>query len=257
MAACRSEATGAALSGRFSILLGVIGLLAGPAHAVDPCEILIEQSNAQLDAMRRHTESIQESVQRLNEALIQAEQRNAEQTRQIERLEAELRAQRARGPEQFEHQQREFFRALRRQLPVSSLYEVLPDRLIVANDPVFVFGTGELGAEGQERLAHLVDTLRGLVSQLPPESPWRLRIEGHSDSRLLRSNRRFASNWELSSARAVSMLKFLVERGLPEDRLSAVGLADTQLRDPGDSSAAHRRNRRIELHLVFAATGNE
>lgn len=53
------------------------------------------------------------------------------------------------------------------------------------------------------------------------------------------------------------MLKFLVERGLPEDRLSAVGLADTQLRDPGDSSAAHRRNRRIELHLVFAATGNE
>jgi len=221
------------------------------AQGAAPCETLIEQSNAQLDAMRRHAESIQDSLQTLSDALLRAEQRNAEQTREIERLEAELRAQRARGPGEQARQRHEFFHALRRQLPVSSLYEVLPDRLIIANDPVFVFGKGELGAEGQDRLTPLVDTLRGLVAQLPEESAWRLRIEGHSDSRPLRSNRRFESNWELSAARAVSLLRFLVARGLPEDRLSAVGLADTQLRDPGQGSAAHRRNRRIEIHLVY------
>lgn len=229
-------------------------VMAGAASAADPCETLIEQSNAQLDAMRQHAAAIEESLQRLSDALVRAEERNAEQTRQIERLEAELREQRARGAEAFERQQREFFRALRRQLPLSSLYEVLPDRLVIANDPVFVFGKGELGAEGMDRLAPLVEALRGLVAQLGPETPWRLRVEGHSDSRPLRANPRFASNWELSSARAVSMLRFLVASGLPEERLSAVGLADTQLRDPGDGSASHRRNRRIEIHLVLAQT---
>lgn len=227
---------------------------AAAAHAADPCEALIEHSNAQLDAMRRHAESIQKSLQGLNEALARAEQRNVEQTRQIERLEAELRAQRAHDPDEHERQRREFFRVLRRQLPISALYEIEPDRLIIASDPVFIFGKGELGAEGQDRLTPLVDTLRGMVGQLPADFPWRLRIEGHSDSRPLRANPRFESNWDLSAARSVSMLRFLVSRGLPEDRLSAVGLADTQMRDPGDSSAAHRRNRRIEIHLVYVPT---
>lgn len=238
-------------------MLGLVcgaGLVPVAAQAAEPCAALIEQSNAQLDAMRRHAAAIQDSLQGLNDALLRAEQRNAEQTREIERLEAELRAQRARDPGEHERQRREFYRALRRQLPVSALYEVLPDRLIVASDPVFIFGKGELGAEGRDRLTPLVDTLRGLIAQLPSEFPWRLRIEGHSDSRPLRSNPRFDSNWDLSAARAVSTLRFLVSRGLPEDRLSAVGLADTRLRDPGDSKAAHRRNRRIEIHLIYAPT---
>ena len=224
-----------------------------PAFAAEACEELIRQSNAQLDAMRNHAAAIEESLRELSESLRRAEQRNAAQTQEIERLEAELRAQRAVDPEEHERQRREFFRALRRHLPLSTLYEVLPDRLIIAADPVFIFGNGQIGAEGQDRLTPLADALRGLVAQMPPDYPWRLRIEGHSDSRPLRSNQRFSTNWELSSARAVNMLQFLVAQGLPEDRLSAVGLADTELLDPGDSGASHRRNRRIEIHLVYGA----
>lgn len=237
--------------------LVVFACIPGAALAADPCETLIEQSNAQLEAMHRHAVSIQESLQGLNDALRRAEQRNQEQTRVIERLEAELRAQRATDPGEHERQRREFYRELRRQLPVSALYEVLPDRLIIANDPVFIFGKGELGAEGQDRLTPLADALRHLVSQMPQEFPWRLRIEGHSDSRPLRDIKKFESNWELSAARSVSMLRFLVAQGLPEDRLTAVGLADTRLRDQGTSSAAHRRNRRIEVHLVYGPVVRE
>ena len=240
---------------RWMLCLLTCAGLSGGVTATDRCEALIEQSNLQLEAMRRHAASIQESLQGLNDALLRAEKRNAEQTRQIERLQAELRAQRAGDPGEQERQRREFYRALRRQLPVSALYEVLPDRLIIANDPVFIFGKGEIGAEGQDRLTPLADALRHLVSQLPEEFPWRLRIEGHSDNRPLRTNKKFESNWELSAARAVSVLRFLVAQGLPEDRLSAVGLADTHLRDSGSSSAAHRRNRRIEIHLVYGPTG--
>jgi len=225
--------------------------LAGSATAADPCEILMEQSNTQLEAMRRHAVAIQDSLQGLNDALKRAEQRNQEQTRLIERLEAELRALRATDPSEHERQRREFYRELRRQLPISALYEALSDRLIIASDPVFIFGKGELGAEGRDRLTPMVDTLGHLLSQMPTEFPWRLRIEGHSDSRPLRDNKKFESNWELSAARSVSVLRFLVDRGLPEERLTAVGLADTRLRDPGSSSAAHRRNRRIEIHLIY------
>lgn len=240
---------------RLLLTIGCSALLVAGAGAAEPCAQLIEQSNSQLDAMRRHAASIQDSLERLSDALLQAERRNAEQTRHIERLEAELRAQRALDPGEHERQRRDFFRALRRKLPLSTLYEVLPDRLIIASDPVFIFGKGELGAEGQDRLTPVVDTLRELVAGIPGEYPWRLRIEGHSDSRPLRANPRFESNWELSAARSVSMLRLLVARGLPEDRLSAVGLADTRLRDPGDSKAAHRRNRRIEIHLIYGLPG--
>lgn len=226
-------------------------LSASAVHAERPCEALIDQSNTQLEAMRRHAAAIEDSLQKLSDALLRAERRNADQTRQIERLEAELRAQRAVNPDEHERQRRQFYRELRRRLPISALYEVQPDRLIIANDPVFVFGKGALGQEGEDRLTPLADVMRGLIAQMPTEFPWRLRIEGHSDARPLRANPRFASNWELSSARAVSLLRFLVAQGLPEDRLTAVGMADTNLRDPGDSTAAHRRNRRIEVHLVY------
>ena len=225
----------------------------GTVSAADNCAQLIELSNAQLEAMRRHAESMQQSLEGLNQALDAAEQRNLEQTLQIERLQAELRAQRASDPGQQRRQRREFFSTLTRRLPVSSLYEVLPDRLVIANDPVYVFGKGEIGAEGRDRLGPMVAELKQLAGELPDEFPWRLRIEGHSDSRPIRSFRQFETNWELSAARAVSMLRYLESQGLPADRLSAVGLADTRLRDPGTSTAAHRRNRRIEIHLVYGA----
>lgn len=237
---------------RLSGLLLSLIVSTGSAGAEEaPCAVLIEQGNAQIDALKRHAAAFEDSLRRLNDALAQAQRRNAEQTRQIEQLEAELRAQRMVDPKEHESQRREFFRALRRQLPLSALYEVLPDRLIIETDAVYVFGTGEIGAEGQDRLTAVADALRRLVAQMPAAYPWRLRIEGHSDSRPLRSGQRFSSNWELSSARAVNMLKYLVVQGLPEDRLSAVGMAATELRDMGDSSAAHRRNRRIEIRLAY------
>lgn len=235
-------------------LLAVIALLVGMplvTLAATPCEELMEQSNVQLDAMRQHAEAIEGSLQRLSEALLRAEQRNVAQTEQIERLQSELRAQRARDPEYQLKQRREFFLTLSQRLPVSALYEVQPDRLVIASDPVFIFGKGEIGAEGQERLAPLTTALNTLVAELPDEYPWRLRVEGHTDSRPLRDNPRFTNNWELSAARALSLLELLVAAGLPEDRLSAVGLADTALRDRGDNKASHRRNRRTELHLVY------
>jgi chemotaxis protein MotB len=238
-------------------LLGGWLLVAGAAIAATPCEELIEQGNAQLEAMAAHATAIESTLNDLNEALQRAERRNAEQAAEIERLQAELAAQRASDPGYLERLRRDFFAELRRRLPVSVLYETLPDRLVIANDPVFIFGKGEIGAEGRDRLIPVLASLKELVAEIPPGTDWRLRVEGHTDSRALRNNPRFDDNWELSSARALSLVQLLVAAGLPEDRLSAVGLADTQLRDPGQSSGSHRRNRRIEVRLELAPVDSD
>jgi chemotaxis protein MotB len=88
------------------------------------------------------------------------------------------------------------------------------------------------------------------LQQLPADQPWRLRVEGHTDARPLRANRYFPTNWELSAARAVALVRYLEEFGIPAERLSAVALAATRPLDQGDNAAGHRRNRRLELHLV-------
>mgnify|MGYP000579672123 CR=1 FL=1 len=116
---------------------------------------------------------------------------------------------------------RDFFEALRKQLPVSSVYQVLADRLVIANDPVYVFSKGEIGAEGRDRLAPMIEALKRLVARLPEEFPWRLRIEGHSDSRPIRSNRQFESNWELSAARSVTVARYFQGLGVTPERIAA------------------------------------
>lgn len=215
------------------------------------CAVLLEQSNVQLDAMRRHAESIDVSLQGLNASLRDAERRNAVQTETIERLEAELQELRLQQAERGAAAVRRFFVDLDRALAPSAVYQTLPDRVVIASDPVFVFGRAELGAEGRDRLAPLVEALGRQVETLPDDAGWRLVVQGHSDSRPLRTNPRFRDNWELSAARAIEVVGLLREAGFPSVRLVATAYASTRLRDPGDSAAAHRRNRRVELHLVF------
>jgi chemotaxis protein MotB len=132
------------------------------------------------------------------------------------------------------------------------VYRVEKDRVVVAADPVFVFGTGELGAEGESRLHPLLEALHQAAATLPADLEWRLRVEGHTDRRPLRNSSRFPSNWELSTARAVSLLRFLQRSGISDDRLYAAGFAATRPAARGEGKAAHRRNRRIELHLEFS-----
>lgn len=218
-----------------------------------PCAMLLEQSNVQLDLMRRHAESIDVSLQGLNASLRDAERRNAVQTATIERLETELRELRESPALRGSAATAPFFDGLRRSLAPSVIYEVLPDRVVIASDPVFVFGRAELGAEGRDRLAPLVEALDRQRSELPRDAQWRLVVEGHSDSRPLRANPRFANNWALSAARAIEVVELLRRAGLPAERLLAVAYASTRPRDPGDDTAAHRRNRRVELRLSFDA----
>lgn len=234
------------------ITLLLLGLSLGVAAASDSCEGVLEASRQQIEVVRSHTESIAASLQELRGALELAGQRNQLQARRIEMLEAELRELRSRNPDELAAVRVGFFARVGSDLPPSLVYQIDADRIRIAADAVFVFGTGQIGAEGQDRLAALVRAIQGAVADLPADRAWRLRVEGHTDSRPLRRNPHFASNWELSTARALAMTQVLVAGGIPPERLESVGLADTVLLDPGTSKASHRQNRRIEIHLIPA-----
>lgn len=205
----------------------------------------------QLQKLHDYLSEVREQVTRLQSALHKAEERNRQQSALIDQMEAALRKQQANSPAGQQQQRQEFFERVRSDLPLSPVYQVKSDRIVIAADPVFVFSKAHLGGEGESRLQALAGALRAAIGVLPEDQGWRLRVEGHTDPRALKGNREFPSNWELSAARATEMLRYLVRQGLPEERLEAVALAATVPLGKGKTKADFRRERRIELHLVF------
>ena len=106
-----------------------------------------------------------------------------------------------------------------------------------------------LNEAGKQQIVQLAGTLKDLIAQIPPEIDWVLQVNGHTDRRPV-INSPFASNWELSQARALSVVRVLIEQGIPPERLVAAGYAEFQPIDPADTEEAYQINRRIELKLT-------
>ena len=143
----------------------------------------------------------------------------------------------------------EFFGALRRVLGERSDVRVVGDRFVFQSEVLFQSGSADIEPSGRDELAKLADALKEILDKIPPDLPWVLQVDGHTD-RLPISNARFPSNWELSTARAIAVARFLSTQGIPPDRLAARGFAEFQPLDPAESPEAYARNRRIEIKLT-------
>lgn len=143
----------------------------------------------------------------------------------------------------------EFFGALRRVLGERGDVRVVGDRFVFQSEVLFQSGSADIEPQGREQLAKLATALKEIVDKIPADLPWVLQVDGHTD-RVPISTARFPSNWELSTARAIAVARFLVDQGIPPDRVAARGFAEFQPLDPGDSPDAYARNRRIELKLT-------
>ena len=143
----------------------------------------------------------------------------------------------------------EFFGRLRQVLGARRDVEIVGDRFVFQSEVLFASGSDELEAAGREQLARLAKALLEIAAVIPREINWVLRVDGHTDNRPIRTVR-FPSNWELSTARAISVVHFLVASGIPPGRLAATGFAEFQPIDVHDDEVGYRRNRRIELKLT-------
>lgn len=143
----------------------------------------------------------------------------------------------------------DFFGRMRSVLEGRQDVRVVGDRFVFQSELLFDSGSAELRPEGREQMARFAQTLRELIDQLPSDLPWILRVDGHTDKRPINTPQ-FRSNWELSTARAIAVATFLIEQGVPANRIAATGFADNQPLDPRDSEDAYRRNRRIEMQIT-------
>ncbi len=125
------------------------------------------------------------------------------------------------------------------------------DRFVFQSEVLFRPGSAELGLAGQRELTKLGAVMRELENELPEDFDWILRVDGHTDPIPLSGSGRYRNNWELSQARALSVVSFLINReGVDPSRLAAAGFGEFQPIDAGDTPEALERNRRIEFKFT-------
>ena len=185
----------------------------------------------------------------LNEALEASESKNKEQKTQIVNLGKRLNAALATRVQELARYRSEFFGRLRKTLGNRADIRIVGDRFVFQSEVLFESGAADLNQAGSQQLSLLGTTLRKISKEIPKDLDWVLRVDGHTDERPI-STPQFPSNWELSSARSTSVVKYLINQGISPNRLVAAGFGQHQPIDIGSDEIAYRRNRRIEFKLT-------
>ena len=202
-----------------------------------------------LDLLNQQIAAMRSQLVALNEALEAAEKKDEENQVKISNLGKRLNVALAGKVQELAKYRSEFFGRLREVLGERKDIRVVGDRFVFQSEVLFDSGADALGLEGQVQLDRLAETLLEIAVTIPEGLDWILRIDGHTDLVPI-SNERFRSNWELSAARAISVVKFLVKAGIPANRLAATGFGEFSPLDPQKDEIAFRRNRRIEIKLT-------
>jgi len=209
------------------------------ARAVAQVEIL----NQQISALRRQ-------IAALEEALGVTEKKEKESQMRIADLGQRLNVALAQRVQELSRYRSDFFGKLREILGNRPDIRVVGDRFVFQSEVFFDSGAAVLRPEGRAELDQLAVALLDLEKRIPAEINWVLRVDGHTDTRPLSAASPFKSNWELSAARAISVVQYLMSKGIPPQRLVAAGFGEFQPIDPGTTDEAFSRNRRIELKLT-------
>ena len=206
-------------------------------------------ATAQVELLNRQLSALREQLDKVEAALGIANTDIAAKDARIADLGTQLNIALANRVGELERYRSEFFGRLREALGTRSDVQIVGDRFVLPTDILFDSASAELTPSAKQGLESLAATVREVSAEIPSSIDWVLRVDGHTDKRAIHTER-FPSNWELSSARAMAIVKYLVVQGIPAHRLSANGFGQFQPIDNGDSPAALARNRRIELQLT-------
>ncbi len=234
-----SAAEGAA-SGRISELQGQ---LSDQQDVSQRALAQVELLNQQIAALRRQLAA-------LEDALNASETHNQESQTQIADLGRRLNVALAQRVQELSRYRSDFFGRLRQILADRPDIEVVGDRFVLPASVLFSSASDDLSDSAQGELNKLADAILELQNQIPPEINWVIRVDGHTDVRPVQSTSRFRSNWELSAARAIAVVRYLIDRGVKPERLVAAGFGEFQPLDSGNTEEAYAHNRRIELKLT-------
>ncbi len=224
-------------------------MLADRDSALDENRKLSARQRDQIALLNQQISALRTQLARIEQALEISERKSEEQQVTIANLGQRLNQALAAKVEELAAYRSEFFGRLRQVLSDRRDFTIIGDRFVFQSEVLFASASDELGQAGQGRLATFATILKDVMTKIPSDLPWILQVDGHTDSRPIQTAR-FPSNWELSSARAISVVNFLIDRGIPPEHLSATGYGEFQPIDTREDEIGYRRNRRIELKLT-------
>ena len=217
--------------------------------ALDAERQISARASAQVEILNQQLAALRRQIAALEEALNASEQRDRESQAQIADLGSRLNLALAQKVQELARYRSDFFGRLRQILGTRPGVRVVGDRFVFESEVLFDVGQANLNPAGRGELDKLAVAVADLEREIPPEIPWILRVDGHTDKSPIRGGR-FQSNWDLSASRAISVVQYLITRGVSADRLAATGFGEFQPIDKGDGEEALKRNRRIELKLT-------
>src|SRR6202162_2345570 len=217
--------------------------------ALDSEKAVSSRALAQIELLNQQISALRRQLAALEEALDASEKRDKESQGKIADLGQRLNVALAQRVQELSRYRSEFFGRLRAILGNRPDIRIVGDRFVFQSEVFFDTGQALLLPEGRAELDKLASALIDLDKQIPSEIAWVLRVDGHTDVRPINSPL-FKSNWELSSARAISVVQYLVSLGVPAQRLVAAGVAEFQPLNTAPTEDAYKRNRRIELKLT-------
>ena len=217
--------------------------------ALDSEKAVSTRALAQIEVLNQQIGALRRQLAALEDALNASEKRDKESQNKIADLGSRLNVALAQRVQELSRYRSEFFGRLRAILGNRPDIRIVGDRFVFQSEVFFDTGQAVLLPEGRAELDNVAVALTDLDKQIPAEIAWVLRVDGHTDVRPINSPI-FKSNWELSSARAISVVQYLVSLGVPPQRLVAAGFAEFQPLDTAATEDAYKRNRRIELKLT-------
>jgi chemotaxis protein MotB len=212
-------------------------------------QTLSREALNQVDILNRQINALRVQLAALEQALDLEQQRIEEQEVTIADLGGKLNLALAGKVEELSRFRSEFFGRLRQLLGDRPDVRIVGDRFVFQSEVLFPSASADIGQNGREELSRLAQSLREISAEMPSDVPWVLQINGHTDRRPIRTPE-FPSNWELSTARAINVGKFLVSQGIPPERIAVAGFGEFQPLDDREDEIAYRRNRRIEIKLT-------
>ncbi len=208
-----------------------------------------EAAQHQSTLLNQQIFALRQQISTLNKALDASEAQNKAKNVKIVDLGSKLNRALASKVEELAQFRSEFFGSLRKVLKHRQDIRIVGDRFVFQSEVLFSSGISEIGHDGQTELRRFAEALKEIIPKIPVEINWILQIEGHTDQVPI-YNDRFKSNWHLSTARAISVVEFLIQEGVPAKRLSATGYGEFQPIDRHQDEIGNRRNRRIEMKLT-------
>lgn len=225
------------------------GRIAGLDKELEEHKTLSSEAMARVDLLNQQLLALRRQLASLQEAVNAAESKDKDAQTKIDDLGKRLNLALARQVQELQRYRSDFFGRLRELLKDRKDIRVVQDRFVFQSEVLFPSGQAQMSVEGLASLDQLAGAIVELERSIPAEIDWALQVDGHTDARPIASSQ-FPSNWELSTARAISVVRYLITKGVSAKRLVAAGYGEFQPLEAGEGDEILRRNRRIELKLT-------